>query len=1314
MKTLLQLPLISLCALLALCWGGQSAQAQSAPEATTLPQAFVPRWQVPRTVPAIQHPGLEVPAPAFEGCLYADGVYNLPFGTHSLTLQPGQTATLQLPAQAWREEANLDYFDVLAGLPDGGAFLFDDSDWYPAQPGQMGMLQVGGVPQLHLQLFPLQVHRSGTRIRRTDTLHYTILVQAAPVTTPAVPSLAKTSSATPSKLAQGTWYRLAVAQDGIYRIDRSQLQQMGVDVTTLDPRRLQLYGRPGGMLPQANSIARPDDLPEMAIVVVGEADGTMDAADYVLFYGQSPHRVFHDGSSNRLRQENHLYGDSSYYYLTVGESPGKRIASTPTGLSPTVTPTHSRRLVTHHRDVAKVYPAGQLWVGESFKGSTMSRSFTLASPAVHTGGTHRLYVRAVGRAPVTSSFTVQEGGSTVGTLSIGSVQYECSWCQRARIFESSHVLADGLLADGAANVNLIYNLSGVGEGWLDYLTLDYQQALQLSGSFQPMWFPTTGGPQVIDVSLSQATDAHMLWDVSDPLQVRQVSATLSGSTLAFQLEVAGTAQLVAHTPQAYLTPAYVGRVANQDLHGLPQADYLIIAHPAYVAEATRLGEWHRQRSGYSYHVTTPQAIYHEFSAGTPDVTALRDFVRMFWLRAETPAQRPKFLLLMGNATYDFKNKLVGGNQVPAYAARQSLFPPEAYISDDYFTFMDGTEGFWGENDFATWNDNSVQRDGMDLAVGRLPVRSVDEARQMVDKLMRYGSSAAAGAWKRETLFVGDIYKNECNHMAEADLLVRNGVEPNAPCLVSNKVYLDAFPAVSTANGVRYPAARQRILEQVNKGALIVNYTGHGGVNGFSNSEIFELPDIQSMTNGDRMALWITATCDFGRYDNPAEVCGARELLVAPNGGAMGLFTSVRSVFSNGNYAFNLNAHRHLFSYLTDQGRYITLGEAMQRAKNDTWQFHPINTRAFSYLGDPAMNLSLPSHQVVITEINTQAPDAAALQAQGMATLKGEVHDSQGILLTGFNGVVTLKVYDKPRATLTKQCNLDFDWENTLLFSGQASVAGGQFSSQFVVPLDIDFTPGNGRIALYAQSLSDEAAGCTQVQVCCSSPNPVPIDSPPTVQLYMNDPSWRDGSVVTPDPVLFVQVNSTLGINTSGLGIGRDLVAVLDGNSVNPIVLNSFYQSTLDDFRSGSIRYPMFDLPDGPHTLSVKVWDVANQSATAQTDFIVASNTRLAIAQLMNYPNPFVGSTRIQFSHNQPGEPLRAEVYIRDSQGRLVERLQADFRTDSFLVEPFEWKGETADGAPAHAGLYHFELVLTQQRTGEVLRRHSRMVLLRGN
>jgi hypothetical protein len=1068
------------------------------------------------------------------------------------------------------------------------------------------------------------------------------------------------------------------------------------------------------MLPQANSVARPDDLPEMAIAVVGEADGTLDAEDYVLFYGQSPHRVFYDGASNRLRQENHLYGDSTYYYLTVGESPGKRIATTATGLTSSITPTHSRRLVTHHRDLAKVYPAGQLWVGESFKGSTMSRSFSLAAPAVRIGGTHRLYVRALGRAPVTSSFTVQEAGSTLGTLSLGSVQYECSWCQRARIAEGSYVLPDALLTDGAANVSLNYNLSGVGEGWLDYLTLDYEQALQLSGSFQPMWFPVTGGPQVLDISLSQASEAHTLWDVSDPLNVRQVSTSLNGSTMAFQLEVTGTTQLVAHTPQGYQTPAYVGRVANQDLHGLPQADYLIIAHPAYVAEAIRLGEWHRQRSGFSYHVTTPQAIYHEFSAGTPDVTALRDFVRMFWLRAQTPAERPKFLLLMGNATYDFKNQLVGGNQVPAYAARQSLFPPEAYISDDYFTFMDETEGFWGENDFATWNDNSVQRDGMDLAVGRLPVRSVDEARQMVDKLMRYGSSASAGAWKRETLFVGDIYKNECNHMAEADLLVRDGVEPNAPCLVANKVYLDAFPAVSTANGVRYPAARQRILEQVNKGALIVNYTGHGGVNGFSNSEIFELPDIQSMTNGDRMALWITATCDFGRYDNPAEVCGARELLVAPNGGAMGLFTSVRSVFSNGNYAFNLNVYRHLFSYLVDEGRYITLGEAMQRAKNDTWLFHPINTRAFSYLGDPALNLSLPTHQAVITEINTQAPDAATLQALGMASLAGEVRNSQGNLLPDFNGVVSLMVYDKPRPTTTTQCRINFDWEKTLLFSGQATVTAGRFTAQFVVPLDIDFTPGNGRIALYAHSTTGEAAGCTQVQVCCTDPNPVPIDSPPTLQLYMNDPSWRDGSVVSPDPILYAQVNSSLGINTSGLGIGRDLVAVLNGNTVNPIVLSSFYQSTLDDFRSGTIRYPMFNLPEGTHTLSVKVWDVANQSATAQTHFIVASSAKLAIEQLMNYPNPFMGSTRIQFSHNQPNEPLRAEVYIRDSQGRLVERLQADLRTDSFLVEPFEWKGETADGTPARAGLYHFELVLTQQRTGEVLRRHSRMVLLRGN
>ncbi|MBX3101313.1 MAG: type IX secretion system sortase PorU [Bacteroidetes bacterium] len=1277
-----------------------------------LPQVFVARWQAPRTVPVYMQPGLEVQAPAFEGCLYDARLYNLPYGTYTMTLQPGQTAQVMPLSTHWVEQENMDYFDLLAGLPDGGAYLFDESDWYPANPVTAHLMYVSGTPVLQLQLFPLQIHRSGTRIRTTDSLKYAVAL-SSDVTTRAGRSPAKTA-ATESQLANGTWYRLAVATDGIYSLDRTQLAQMGLDVQGLDPRNVRIHGRPGGMLPQANSADRDDDLPELAILVTGEADGTLDAADRVLFYGQGPHRIFYDGTNNRLRQENHLYADSTYYYLTVGSVPGKRMAASPAGQSPDTLISYTRRLSVYHRDLAKVYPAGQLWVGENFKGNTLSRSLQLSAPAARSNGSHRLYVRGLGRAPVSTSLSVREGSTLLGNLNFFSVQYDCSWCQRARITESLFNLTDAQLADGMANLTLTYNINGVGEGWLDYAVLDYEQAPRLSGVFQPMYIPLPDDERVIGLSLAQATAVHQVWDVTDPLNVRQVTTTLEDGSLNLQLPVSGTTQLVACTPAAYQSPAFVGRVANQNLHGLAQADYLVIAHPPLVAEARRLAQWHQQRSGYSYQVVTPQQIYHEFSAGSPDVTALRDFVRMFWLRAASEAERPKFLLLMGTASYDFKNQGAGGNLVPAYAARQSLFPPEAYVSDDYFTFMDATEGFWGENDIPTWNDNQIQRDGIDLAVGRLPVRTVDEARQVVDKIMRYDSPSAAGEWKTQTLFIGDFVKNECNHMSEADLLVRNGVEPHAPCLLNDKVYLDAFPAVSSANGIRYPAARQRILEQVNKGALIVNYTGHGGVSGFSNSEIFELPDIQGMTNGDRMALWITATCDFGRYDNPAEVCGARELLVAPQGGAIGLFTSVRSVFSNGNYAFNLNAHRHLFTFLADKGRHITMGEAMMRAKNDTWQAHPINTRAFAYLGDPALSLSLPTWNAVLTEVNTQAPNAASLQALGMATLKGEIQDAGGNRLEDFDGTVTVMVYDKARNTSTAACSFSFNWEKTLLFNGKSSVQAGRFETQFVVPLDIDFTAGQGRISLYAQAATGEAAGCTrEVTICCTDPNPVHSEQAPTVRIYMNDPQWRDGSLVTPHPVLWAEVSSELGINTSGLGIGRELMAVLDDNTGNPIVLNSFYQSTVDDFRQGNIRYPMFDLPEGPHTLSVKVWDVANRSATAQTHFIVASSTRLAIAQLMNYPNPFVGSTRIQFSHNQPGVPLRVEVFIRDMTGKLVERQQADILSNAFVVEPFEWKGNTADGAPARAGMYVFELVVTNPQSGETLRRHSRMVLLRG-
>lgn len=1274
------------------------------------------QWQGTRLVSPYMDPAYRVPAPYFAGALYDERIYTLPYWQQTYAsaiagarLTFGQTVQLT----PYAVEENLDFLEAVSTLSEEQKDqIFGNSEWYPANPIKIDSRNNLGQEEVAVVYYPIQVHRSGTKIRRIPG--ETLIPFLSKPNENAHARLAKTAS--DSKLAGGTWHRLAVTADGIYRISTQQLQQMGINTQELDPRYLSLYGKGGGMLPQRNSSPRYDDLPEMAIEVVGEADGVWNDEDYVLFYGMSPHVYYLDTVGNQFRQDNHLYCDTTYYYLNIGNQPGKRIVQEANLPAADSTVTYLRHCTYHQRDRINLHHSGRMWWGDHFRNNNLTYSYTLPAPGMRAGGTHRLYGRMAARASVNTTMQLREGGNMLGTVTFFDLNTNCSWCTRASIRDLQFTLTDAMLADGAANIQATYSGGVATEAWTDFLMLDYQRTLILAGTSLHWGTLVVGQPRTLELTYTGGSSTHHVWDVTDPVAVRAFSPQLSGTDMVVRLNATRDLRLVAFEPASYMTPVYRGTVGNQNLHALPQADYLIITHPNFRAQAEQLGQWHQQHSGLSYVVATPQQIYQEFSSGMADITAIRDFIRMFWLRANGDAsQQPKYVLIVGDGSYDYKGYEEGGSLVPTYTARESNFPPSAYVSDDFYTFMDPNEGFWGEDEPFTWNDPTLEVNTMDLAVGRLPVNTVDEAQALVNKLIRHAENQNISTnWKNKTLIVGDVYGDECNHQSEADDLVTYGIGPNAPCLVADKVYLDAYPAVNAADGVKYPAGQKDMLASINNGALIVNYTGHGGTTGLSNSQIFEATDIANLKNDGREAVWITATCDFGRFDQPSIQSGAEQMMLLPSGGSIAMITSTREVFSSGNYAFNLNIYRNLFERSADNSRWNTIGEAVARAKNATWANYNINTRNFMLLGDPAMAAGLPTHKMVITHINDAALDATpdTLKALDLVKLRGEVQTQSNQLIANYNGQAWITVYDKQREYTTRSCKMDFKEQKNILFNGTATVTGGVFELSFVVPKDINYTTGSGLINLYALAEGVDAGGCSQeVQVCCTSSQPQQATQPPTLRLYLNDENWRSGSLTHPNPNMYAVVETELGINTTGLGIGREPVAILDGNVIGPILLSDFYQSEQDDYRRGRIVYPFQNLSEGHHTLEVRVWDVSNQAATAATDFVVAGSATMALDMVMNYPNPTTGNTTFSFSHNLPNTPLDVELKVYDQQGRIVTSISAQLNGNATVCN-LPWDGTQANGSPLAPGLYTYSLTLTNATNGEEKRKINRLVLLR--
>lgn len=1134
-----------------------------------------------------------------------------------------------------------------------------------------------------------------------------------------LPLQGQTTFAGQSVLASGEWYKIGVVETGMYRLDRTFLENLGLNTAAMDPRNIRLFGNGGGMLPQSNDAWRPDDLIENAIEVVGESDGRLDAGDQVIFYGQGPDVVKFDPASGLLVHQKHLYADTNFYYLQIGDQPGKRVATPPAPLEPELTLDLGHGFYAHEQELDNpLGGSGRYWLGELFD-VINERDYAFDMADRSAGGDVRLSVRVAARASSTTFFRIYQGENLIGSVSLRGTNTGSETADHYVSKEATFSLAADSFSGDSLSLTLRYEKQGNprAEGWLDWIEIEYEHRLDPHNTaFYPFYLK--GGESVrrpAQVSLRNA-GGYELWEVTAPWNAQRMALVEAGNGRAFTTILDPMKAYVAFK-EGLLRPVSGRRIANQNLHGMSPVEYLMIAHQDFLGEAERLAQFHRDHYGRTVSVVTPAQIYQEFSSGKTDVAAIRDFIRMMYVRSA--GQYPQYVLLFGDGSYDPKNirqREEPGNFVPTYQSRNSWTPPESYTSDDFFVLLEESEGFWGERAVI---DGDIQREvnDLDAGIGRLPVSTREEARQVVDKIIRYVTgSESLGDWRNRVVLVADHKPEDGNtHISQADSYTRL-ITGNNACMQVDKIFMDNYELVPTASRPSFPNGRGALLEALDEGSLIVNYTGHGGESAWSDASIFTTTDVQRMRNGGRLPVVVTATCEFGRFDNPGLRSGAEDMLLRPEGGAIALLTTVRLVYSGPNKTINDNFYREVFTFDSLHNRMPTLGEIMMRTKNRTFPQYDINSRNFTLLGDPGLILNYPTYRASITEINNRPIDLSltdTLPSLSRVAIRGQIENAQGEPMPGYEGDLKITVFDKPSKFVTQQFGYTFYWQINKIFRGTASIEGGAFDFEFVVPIDVSYDEGQGKVSLYFTNGTTDGAGCYANFFVGGTDTSIARDEEgPEVNLFLNDETWRDGGKTGATPLLIAQLKDESGINTVGSGIGHEIIGFLDEDDSNVWLLNDFYQAEKDDYTTGELRYELPEVAPGPHTLTLRVWDVANNPTEARTRFVVAENAEDALEAVLNIPNPLTEYTDFYVAHNQAGKNLRLSVEIYTMDGRKIVHLEERFLANANSFTGLRWDGTDESGAPLPQGVYLYHVTVVDEDSSSEVRKTSRLVLLR--
>ncbi|MDB5211854.1 MAG: hypothetical protein JWQ30_2681 [Sediminibacterium sp.] len=1113
------------------------------------------------------------------------------------------------------------------------------------------------------------------------------------ITACSVQAVAQRNYAPNSVLFNGNWYKIGIKQEGIYKVDLAMLTALGITTTNLSSSSLRLYGNGGGMLDENNATARPDDLFENPIEINDGGDGIFNGSDYFLFYAPGPHKWLKDSTNQAFRHQKNLYSDTCFYYITIGGT-GKRIPlQIPAGTITTTVNSYNEHYF-YENDLVNLLNSGKEWYGEEFNmnlGGNSTRSFTVDWPGLITGQPITLLSSFASRAVSgAGSFSARINGQLVQTVNLPGVSGSFLDAFATGVTQRN----TASVTQSSLGVSFTYSPTASGaEGWLNWFELHGRRNLSTTANTTLFFRDWQSVAQNATANYAIANNGSSLtvWEITDPLQPVKMNAITNALQTNFSNNASRLREYAAFTFAGALIPVSLGKISNQNLHNSTTADLIVVTSVSLLPEAQRLAQFHLQHDGYRTVVVTTDQVYQEFSGGSPDPSALRDMVKMYFDKAGSDvSKRPKFLLLFGSASYDYRNRITGNsNLVPGYESINSLEPLSSYTSDDFFGLLDDAD------DINQNNPNS----NIDIGIGRIPARNIAEAKTMVDKIIRYHDKASLGAWRNQSVYVADD-QDQNLHLNDAETVSADANVSN-PLLNQYKIYLDAYPVVSSSGGARYPAVNDAIVNQVFNGSLIFNYSGHGSYQRLAEETVLAQEELNRFNNPNKLPLFITASCDFAPHDDPAKNSLGGGILTGNSNGAIALLTTTRLVFAFSNRVINDNYLQIALKPLSN-GQYLTLGESVRQAKNFTSlnSGDILNNRKFTLLGDPAMRLAFPELRLQLTGINGgPITGSDTLRALQKYTFSGIVTDGSGNPVTNFNGTVHPTVYDKSQVVKTlgndpASIVTGFNQQSSVLYKGNATVADGKFSFTFIVPKDINYQSGRGRISLYADNGVTDANGVNTSFYVGGTGNGIFTDNTgPTIKPYLNDDKFMNGGLTNENPVLLVKLYDSSGISTSGNGIGHDITAVIDGVERNILVLNDFYTAYQDSYQQGEVLFQLPPLAEGKHTIRIKAWDVANNSSEVTLEFVVVKQVRIEIANVRNFPNPFSVSTTFAFEHNQPNTDLDVNINIYNEAGALVKQIRKLLNTGGTRNCQVIWKGDDQSGAKLAKGIYIYKVIV---------------------
>jgi len=1093
-------------------------------------------------------------------------------------------------------------------------------------------------------------------------------------------------SAANSVLASGDWYKIATTQNGIHRIDYNGLKNMGINPDLIDPRKIKFYGNGAGMLPTPNSAFRYDDLNEVSIQVKGEEDGKFNSNDFILFFGESQiDQWIYNKQSGTYGHQSNLYSDTTYYFLTVSAENGKRISKINSESTFTQESSEADYTYLYENEKSNLTKSGKVWLGEEFD-RVNTQSFNLSIPNLISSQPLRMLSSATSRSIVPSTFAVTVNGANVLVHNMGITigGYEKPFTSGL-----NYVAAEFTVSNQTLNVTYAYNKPASGSiGWLDFFEIVARVNLKNSSGnfvFKDKKSIASAAKTKFNISTNRTLN---VWDITNPVVPFEIEGVFSQNNYSIVCNTDSLREFAVVDGSNFLQPKIIGKILNQNLHALSPAHGLIITHPDFVEEANRLAKFHKENDGLDIHVINIQQIYNEFSSGSQDLTALRDFLKIFYEKTLSGSVKLSDVMLFGRASYDYKYRIkVNSNFVPAFQSFESFDPTTSYCSDDYICFLDENEGNW-------------DRDGdpgelMDIGLGRLPVSSASEAAEMVDKFISYTKETSFGDWRNRMVFMADdedfnAHQNQSNNLA-------NSVGNRFPEYNLQKIFLDAYPREITAGGARYPEANKAMNNAIEKGCLIFNYTGHGGEVGLTAERVMGIEDINAWSNKNKLPLFVTATCEFSRFDDPSRISAGEMVLLNPKGGGIGLFTTVRLVYSGQNEILNSRFFDNVGLDSASQLNPPRLGDVLMKTKNS---YLDKNTRNFTFLGDPFLKMSYPKNEIIPTEINgisiLQFNDT--IKALEKVTISGKLIDKKGVLMSDFDGEIFPTLFDKSETYKTlvnnpEQSNpMEFRMQNNVLYRGKASVNDGLFSFTFIVPKDISYQFGFGKFSAYANNGVFDASGYSNSLIIGGTSDSIGSDKTgPELKLFMNDDKFVNGGLTDENPTFIAKLFDENGINTTGRGIGRDLTLVLNNENSKAIVVNDYYQATINSYQSGEVRYKFKNLPVGKHTLRFRSYDAYNNPAESSLDFEIKPAGKPSIQHVLNYPNPFTRSTVFHFDHNQAGQDISVSIQIFTVNGQLIKTLDYDGYAEGNHFSELSWNGNDEYGDKLANGVYIYKV-----------------------